>query len=115
MLAARRKSMRGGIEEEAVMRLTLEIEPTSLRNMVSECLRGDVTPASTLGALVRSSDLAVARHVIDQVTLKAATISRAGDSLVRDRADELTQLFVETESGCEDAAQFIYKLEKRAT
>jgi hypothetical protein len=106
--------MRSGIEEEAVMRLTAEIEPMSLRNIVSGCLRGDLTPASTLRDLVRTGDLEVARHVIDQVTHKAATISRAGDNLVRDRADELTQLFVETETGCADGAQLIRKLEKRS-
>lgn len=105
--------MRRGIEEEAVVRLTSEIAPVSLRNIVSECLRGDATPASALRELVRAGDLEVARHVIDQVTHKAATISRAGDSLVRDRADELTQLFVETESGCADGAQLLRRLESR--
>ena len=105
--------MRGGIEEAAVIRLTSEIEPLSLRNIVSECLRGDATPTSTLRALVGAGDLEVARHVIDQVTHKAATISRAGDNLVRDRADELTQLFVETEHGCTDGEQLIRRLEER--
>ena len=103
--------MRTGIEEEAVVRLTSEIEPTALRNIVSDCLRGDTSPASTLCALVRAGDLEVARHVIDEVTHKAATISRAGDNLVRDRADELTQLFVEIECDCTDGAQLIRKLE----
>jgi hypothetical protein len=105
--------MRGGIEEEAVIRLTSEIEPASLRNIVSACLRGDATPSSTLRALVGEGDLEVARHVIDQVTHRAATISRAGDNLVRDRADELTQLFVETEHGCKDGDQLIRRLEAR--
>lgn len=105
--------MRSGIEEEAVLRLTSEIEPDALRDIVSACLRGDSTPTSTLRALVGAGDLEVARHVIDQVTHKAATISRAGDNLVRDRADELTQLFVETEHGCQDGEQLIRRLEAR--
>lgn len=60
------------------------------------------------------ADLDTVRRVIDQVTHRAATISRAGDNLVRDRADELTQLFVETESGCEDGEQLVRRLEKKA-
>jgi hypothetical protein len=35
------------------------------------------------------------RAAIDEVTLRAATISRASDVLVHDRVDELTQVFVE--------------------
>lgn len=104
---------RGGIEEEAVIRLTSEIQPNELRHIVSQCLRGDVSPASTLCEIIRAGDLEVARRIIDQVTHRAATISRAGDNLVRDRADELTQLFVETEVGCVDGEQLIRKLELR--
>lgn len=101
---------RAGSEEEAVVRLTSEIQPDRLRQIVRECLRGDVSPASALCELVRAGDLEVARRVIDQVTHKAATISRAGDNLVRDRADELTQLFVEADVGCADGEQLIRKL-----
>ncbi len=35
------------------------------------------------------------RTAIDDVTHRAATISRASDMLVHDRVDELTQVFVE--------------------
>lgn len=105
--------MRSGIEEEAVIRLTSEIEPSSLRTIVTACLLGEATPASALRELVRAGDLEVARSVIDQITHKAATISRAGDNLVRDRADELTQLFVETEIGCADGKQLIRRIESR--
>lgn len=104
---------RSGVEEQAVARLTADIDSVSLRNAVSEYLRGDASPASTLRALVVNSGLESARHVIDQVTYRAATISRAGDNLVRDRADELTQLFVETEAGCEDGTELIKRLETR--
>lgn len=104
---------RSGIEEEAVVRLTSDINSAALRNIVSECLRGAASPSDTLRDLVGSVELETARHVIDQVTHRAATISRASDNLVRDRADELTQLFVETEAGCEDGAQLIKRLETR--
>lgn len=102
-----------GSEEEAVERLSTDIDSPAMRDTVSECLRGNVSPSATLRALVSASDLDSVKHVIDQVTLRAATISRAGDNLVRDRADELTQLFVESESGCEDGAQLIERLEIR--
>ena len=101
---------RQGMEDEAVIRLTSAIEPNALRETVIGCLRGDLTAAAALRALVRLGDLEVARNVIDEVTRKAATISRAGDSLVRDRADELTQLFVDTEGGCDDGDQLIRRL-----
>jgi len=35
------------------------------------------------------------RAAIDDVTHRAATLSRASDMLVQDRVDELTQVFVE--------------------
>ena len=104
---------RSGIEEEAVIRLTSDIDSAGLRDIVSECLRGDASPTETLRALVGRADLDTTRHVIDQVTHRAATISRAGDNLVRDRADELTQLFVQIEAGCEDGAQLITRLAAR--
>ena len=40
-------------------------------------------------------DAWVVRGVIDEVTHRAATMSRASDRLVQDRVDELTQVFVE--------------------
>jgi hypothetical protein len=39
------------------------------------------------------------RAAIDEVTHKAATVSRASDMLVHDRVDELTQVFVENVAG----------------
>lgn len=42
------------------------------------------------------------RAAIDDVTLRAATISRASDMLVHDRVDELTQVFVEDVAGLAD-------------
>ena len=40
------------------------------------------------------------RELVDEITARTDDDSRAGDSLVRDRADELTRLFVENESAC---------------
>ena len=42
------------------------------------------------------------RAAIDDVTRRAATLSRAGDTMVRDRVDELTQIFVEKVSDLPD-------------
>jgi hypothetical protein len=42
------------------------------------------------------------RAAIDDVTHRAATLSRAGDTMVRDRVDELTQIFVEKVSDLPD-------------
>jgi hypothetical protein len=51
---------------------------------------------------------ATVRAAIDEVTHRAATISRASDMLVQDRVDELTQIFIEKVSelpGVGDAAK----------
>jgi cyclopropane fatty-acyl-phospholipid synthase-like methyltransferase len=41
------------------------------------------------------------------VTRRAATLSRSGDSLLRDRVDDLTQLVVENEIGCRQIAEML--------
>jgi hypothetical protein len=101
---------RAGTEEAAVGRLTDGIEPNSLRAILADCLRGGRTPAGSLLELFQASDLGTVRTLIDQITLRAATISRSGDNLVRDRADDLTQLFVETEAGCVSGEDFLIRL-----
>ena len=45
------------------------------------------------------------RAAIDDVTHRAATISRASDMLVHDRVDELTQIFVEKVSELADSSE----------
>jgi hypothetical protein len=45
--------------------------------------------------MLEEGGAATVRAAIDEVTLRAATISRASDMLVHDRVDELTQVFVE--------------------
>ena len=45
------------------------------------------------------------RAAIDDVTHRAATISRARDMLVHDRVDELTQVFIENVAGLADVSK----------
>ena len=48
-----------------------------------------------------------ARATIDEVTHRAATLSRASDRLVQDRVDELTQIFVEQVASLADVSDGI--------
>ncbi len=90
-------------ETEVVARLTDGIEPAAIRAILVQCLRGDVSPAvAIVRILALTRDVAAVRTVIDVVTKRAATRSRAGDNLVQDRADSLTQLFVDNERECEE-------------
>ena len=57
--------------------------------------------------LIETEDATEVRAVVDEVTRRAASLSRAGDSLVRDRVDDLTQLVVENEPGCEKIAEML--------
>jgi hypothetical protein len=52
------------------------------------------------------------RELVDEITARADEDSRAGDSLVRDRADALTRLFVENEGAC---ARFAERLRRDAS
>ncbi len=102
---------RTGIEEEAVVRLTSAIEHTSMRRIVIDCLTGSITPAAGLREMAtRAEDISTIRSVIDCVTERAALISRSGDNLVRDRADDLTQLFVERAAECASADELLTRL-----
>ena len=47
------------------------------------------------------------RATIDDVTHRAATLSRASDRLVQDRVDELTQIFVEQVASLADVGDEI--------
>jgi len=90
-------------EAEVVARLTDGIEPPAIRAILVQCLRGELSPAvAIVRILAITHDAAVVRAVIDIVTKRAATRSRAGDNLVQDRADSLTQLFVDNERECEE-------------
>jgi hypothetical protein len=94
---------RAGIDSEAVTRLTDGVEPMESRAILVQCLNGLLSPAvAIVRMLAISHDVSAVRTAIDHVTRQAASESRAGDSLVRDRADSLTQLFVDNVRECEE-------------
>ena len=86
---------RTGLEAEAINRLTDGVKPPKIRAILVQCLAGEVTPSTAIARMIAASDAATVRAAIDDVTHRAATISRASDVLVHDRVDELTQVFVE--------------------
>ena len=86
---------RAGLEAEAITRLTDGIEPREVRAILVQCLAGDLAPSDAISRMLAESGAVPVRLAIDDVTHRAATISRAGDMLVQDRVDELTQVFVE--------------------
>jgi hypothetical protein len=90
---------RTGLESEAVKRLVYGIEDDAMREILVRCLEGSISPSIALmQMLIETADVVVVRAAVDDVTRRAATLSRSGDSLVRDRVDDLTQLVVENES-----------------
>ena len=94
--------------EGAVQRLTKGIEPQKHRDILMRCLSGNLSPAVALmQLLIDTEDAAAVRATVDEVTIRAAVLSRSGDSLLRDRVDELTQLMVENELGCERIAEML--------
>ena len=86
---------RAGLEAEAITRLTDGIEPREVRAILVQCLAGDLAPSEAIARMLAESGAIAVRLAIDDVTHRAATISRASDMLVQDRVDELTQVFVE--------------------
>ena len=94
---------RTGIKSEAVTRLTNGVEPAESRAILVQCLNGLLSPAVAIVRLLAiSHDVSDVRKAIDHVTRHAANESRAGDNLVHDRADSLTQLFVDNIRECEE-------------
>jgi SAM-dependent methyltransferase len=94
-------------EEGAVARLTAGIEQPS-RDILTRCLSGRLSPAVALmQLLIETEDAAQVRATVDELTSRAASLSRATDSLLRDRVDDLTQLVVENEPGCEKIAEML--------
>ena len=92
---------REGIEVELVERLTAELTPVAARHALARCLEGDVTPAAALAQLLLACrNVPLVRELVDEVTARADADSRAGDALVRDRADALTRLFVDNAPQC---------------
>ena len=91
---------RAGHESEAVKRLVQGVEDQTLREILVQCLDGTVSPSAALTQMLAKTNNAVAvRVAVDDVTRRAATLSRSGDSLLRDRVDDLTQLVVENDLG----------------
>ena len=91
-----------------VHRLTSGLKPPRHREILTRCLSGTLSPAVTLmRLLIESEDAAVVRATIDEVTRRAASVSRSSDSLLRDTVDDLTQLVVENEPGCERIAEML--------
>jgi len=99
---------RHGIEAEVVARLTDGIEPEAVRRVLVQCLAGELSPQVALMRMVcETESVTLVRAAVDEVTERAATSSRAGDNLVRDRVDDLTELFVENEAGCSRVADML--------
>jgi len=86
---------RAGLEAEAITRLTERIEPRDVRAILVQCLAGELAPSAAVSRMLAENGAATVRLAIDDVTERAASISRASDMLVHDRVDELTQVFVE--------------------
>ena len=86
---------RTGLEAEAITRLTDGLQPAGVRAILVQCLAGEVAPSVAISQMLRSGGALAVRATIDEVTLRAATLSRASDRLVQDRVDELNQIFVE--------------------
>lgn len=55
--------------------------------------------------MLAEGPVSAVRAAIDDVTHRAATISRASDMLVHDRVDELTQVFVENVAAVADIGE----------
>jgi ubiquinone/menaquinone biosynthesis C-methylase UbiE len=92
----------------AVRRLTKGINPPEHREILDRCLSGSLSPAVALmQLLIDTEDAGAVRATVDEVTMRAAALSRATDSLLRDRVDDLTQLTVENELGCERIAEML--------
>lgn len=99
---------RTGIESEAVKRLVNGVDDAALRDILVRCLEGDISPSIALmQMLIETEDAVVVRVAVDDVTRRAASLSRSGDNLVRDRVDDLTQLVVDNESGYSEIADLL--------
>jgi hypothetical protein len=87
---------RTGLEAEAISRLTGGLQPAAIRAILVQCLAGEIAPSTAVSRMLAAGGASTVRAVIDDVTHRAATMSRASDRLVQDRVDELTQVFIES-------------------
>ena len=97
-------SSRTGLEAEAINRLTDGVQPPAMRAILVQCLAGDIAPSAAISRMLAEGPLPTVRAAIDDVTERAASISRASDMLVHDRVDELTQVFVENVAALADVS-----------
>jgi hypothetical protein len=88
-------SSRTGPEAEPINRLADGVQPPEVRAILVRCLAGELAPSTAITRMLAEGGAVTVRAAIDEVTLRAATISRASDVLLHDRVDELTQVFVE--------------------
>ena len=98
-------SSRTGMEAEAITRLTDGLQPPAIRAILMQCLIGELAPSAAISRMLAVEGAPTVRAAIDDVTHRAATISRASDMLVHDRVDELTQIFVEQVSELTDVGE----------
>lgn len=99
---------RAGLESKAIKRLVQGIRDKTLEGILVRCLDGSISPSlGVMQMLIETEDAAAVRAAVDDVTRRAADLSRSGDNLVRDRVDELTQLVVENEPGCSRIAEML--------
>ena len=98
---------RTGLEAEAITRLTDGLQPPPIRAILVQCLAGEVAPSVAISRMLAVGGPTAVRATIDDVTHRAATLSRASDRLVQDRVDELTQIFVEQVASLADVADEI--------
>ena len=99
---------RAGQESEAVKRLVQDLDEEAVRAILVHCLEGSISSSVALmQMLIETEDPAAVRAAVDDVTRRAATLSRSGDNLLRNRVDDLTQLVVENESGCRRIAEML--------
>jgi hypothetical protein len=98
---------RTGLEAEAITRLTDGLQPTAIRAILVQCLVGELAPSVAISRMLSIGGALTVRAVIDDVTHRAATLSRASDRLVQDRVDELTRIFVEQVGSLADVSDGI--------
>ena len=99
---------RDGVESEAVKRLASGIEAPAMREILERCLEGELSPAvAVMQMLIETEDAAAVQSAIDNITARAANLSRSNDSLLRDRVDELTQLVVDNATGCDRIVEML--------
>lgn len=99
---------RAGLESEAIKRLVRGIDDQALSEILERCLNGEISPSVALmQLLIETEDAVVVRAAVDDITRRAADLSRSGDNLIRDRVDDLTQLVVENEEGCNRIAEML--------